>query len=410
MKIKASKKVYILSGVMAIFLLLLVVNSRWFLTLPFIPASWRNNFQLNANILPASDDSRSLFVAINPGFRAEFGDKENPTSAFLRFEKTATDVNSNADVSANLLDSLALVQISKDYQPGIEWQLFNVGIDATQLFGGTVLSEDSELLGLTQELLADQIADTTTDLETITTSQKVQTATTIERFQGYDVVSNLEVANDVDLKYTVEPGRGIAANIWIGDREYFDTACLKLLSLTGSDAGCNLPNNKFSFLLQLDNGQQLLHTPLSLDDSQNGTYYVVDQDGNYLLRLANPHLTDNAGQTSTALTMEVRPGQVGGTEIANYYIVTYTANLGWLIDSTREFPVKIDTGFFIDNKEFFPNTNTNSEQLSLPEVSVELAPETSSESSTAPEVATTNEPASESKLPQSPEASMSATQ
>ena len=335
---------------------------HWFWRLPFIPDAWRANFHLNANILPASDDSRAQYLAINPGFRAEFGDKNNPTSSFLRFEKTASvaSTDENRDVDPNLLDSLSVLQANQDYQPGIEWQLFSVGIDESQLDQGTIIGSDEEILRITRELLGEQlVASDETDLEQAQVQhEQIQTETVVTRKQGYDQVSNRAVADDVDITYTVIPGSGIQQEIVIGDRDYFDTACLQLLSLTGSDVSCNLPSNKFSFLLQLDDGLKLEHTPLAIDDSQQGTYYLTDRDGNYLMRLGNPVLTDQAGHSSPAINFEIRPGEVGGVAIDNYYIVTLTPNLGWLIDSERQFPVSGKSGFYTDGAEFFPTAPT----------------------------------------------------
>ena len=343
---------------------IMYVPSRWW-RLPFIPENWRAHFELNANILPASDDARSQFVAINPGFRAEFGDKDNPASAFLRFERTkevstvsADSSSGDRDINANLLDTLTTLSTQTDYQPGIQWQLFSASIDESQLGTSTTLNVDEELLKITKEVLGEQLEATSeTDLQVIKIAQEtITTQTTVSRFQGYDQVDNQAVADDVDLHYVVDPGHGIAQTISIGDRPNFDTACLKLLSLTGSDVTCNLPNNKFSFLLQLDDGLEIKHTPLAVDQSQQGTYYVVDRDGRYLLRLGNPLATDAAGQTMIA-DFQLRPGEIDGSTIDGYYIATITVNLGWLVDSHRQFPVNIKSGFFIDKPEFFISTN-----------------------------------------------------
>ena len=344
-----------LLGVVTVLALSVVAAGRWLWTLPFVPASWRSRLMLNANIVPASDDSRSQYVAINPGFRVEFGDKDNPTSAWLRFERSKGKSQSNAEVSANQLDSFAITQLWQDYQPGIEWQLFNVGIDEDQLRGGTVLGSDQEMAKIARELLGESVVgEIDTDLQTVASErEQIETATIVERFQGYDQVSNLAVAPDVDLKYVIVPGKGVKSQIWLGDRQGFDTACLQMLSLTGSEAGCNLPSNKFSFLLQLDSSHRLEHVPLALDTSTNGTYYVTDDQGHYLLRLGNPVMRDRDGRVSDAVTMTIRPGQVDGEVAANFYIVTITANLGWLVDSATHFPVTIDTGFYIDGQEFF---------------------------------------------------------
>ena len=359
------KKVIIISIVIVIsWLVFFTLSSKWFLSLPFMPEKIRNNFLLNADILPANDASRSLFVTINPGFRAEFGDKDNLESAFLRFEvnsQTKTE-NDNADINRNLLDSFAMSELLfKDYHPGIEWQLFSVGIDEEQVFKTTELAKNDEIARLTQEMLGNDLKkEITTDIQQVLSEKKdIKTETKTQRFQGYDVVENMAVANEVDLKYTVVPGKGIKKEIVIGDRENFDTACLKLISLTGIDQGCDLPYNRFSFLLQLDQGQKLIHSPLSLDGGESGSYYIVDEEEKWLLRIANPSLIDAVGNKSERVKMELRKGEVGGEEIDNYYVVTLIADLNWLIDNQRIFPVKLEGGFYIDKMDLFRGENWN---------------------------------------------------
>ncbi len=344
--------------------LFLIISSTWFLDLPFIPDSLRKNFRLNATIVPASDDSRSLFVAINPGFRAEFGDRDNPTSAFLRFEATRVEASSSAQVSGdidrNLLDQFSnLYQALQSYQPGFSWQLFSVGLDETQVFTQTDLGQDEEVRRLTREILGQAlVASASSDLgQVISEKKNVSTTTQVKRYQGYDVVENLAVAPDVDLQYSVLPAQGIKSEILIGDRQNFDTACLKLLSLTGSSQGCDLPSNRFSFLLELDSGQRLVHSPLSIDDSSHGTYYIVDEKNKFLSRLANPALKDGAGISSQKVNLEVRKGQISGQETDNFYILTIIADLNWLLDSQRTFPVTINSGFFVNHGALFEGEN-----------------------------------------------------
>ena len=355
---------FVCSGVI---LLLGILTSRWFWSLPFIPARWRDNFTLNANILPASDDSRSLFVAINPGFLAEFGDKDNPTSAFLRFEKTATsnEESVNADVNRNTWDSVLVTAALHDYQPGFSWQLFSVGIDETQWRAQTTLAADEQVSEIAHELLGEQlVATTTADLEVIDTQkQAIKTETVVERFQGYDVVNNRAVADDVDLRYLVVPGKGIRSEVLIGDRDDFNTACLKLLSLTGSDDDCRLPYNKLSFLLELDHGQRLIHSPLAIDGSNYGTYYVVDDEDRYIARLGNFAMTDQSGDRSDALTIEVRPGEVAGQAIDGFAVVTLTVDLNWLLDEARQFPVTVSGGFYVDGADIFSGELTEDNYL-----------------------------------------------
>ena len=349
------KRAWLIVGItLGAILLMLVISSSWFLSLPFIPTSIRNNFLLNANIFPASDDSRSEFLAINPGFRAEFGDKDNPESAFLRFEVTsASDSAITADVERNLLENFSNVYtVFQEYQPGIEWQLFLTGIDESEM-SQTQIGEDEEILRLMKELSGDNlIATAPAELKTVLSNKEnIRTQTQVSRQDGYDLVENLAVAKAVDLTYTIDPGKGITQNIIVGDRKDFDTACLQLLSLGLPADGCDLPDNKFSFLLKLDAGQELIHSPLALDDG-NGTYYIK-REGKPLIRLANPVLVDAAGAKSTAVQLEIKPATLDDVASADYYIATITANLNWLIDKDRQYPARVQSGLFVDQLHYF---------------------------------------------------------
>jgi hypothetical protein len=354
---KAMKRsiIFLSVGILLLAGLSLVSGLIW--RLPFIPSSWRNHFVLNANIVPASDDARSLFVAINPGWRAEFGDRDHPESAFFRFElaaapETVADTN---DINPNLWDVFHLGrELLADYHPGIEWQLFMTGIDETQVAHDQVQS-DATLVALTKEILGETlIATTPAEIEQVLTAKaQITTTTTVKRHQGYDSIDNMQVASATDLQYLVKPGQGIATAIILGDRQDFDTACLKLLSLTSSDQNCALPYNRFGFLLQLDPGQQLKHSPLALDGGQTGTDYIVDQEDKFLLRLGNWQMIDSAGAHSRAIQVEIRPGEVSGQVSPGYYIVTVIADLKWLIDSDRVFPVRLESGFYTQGGEFF---------------------------------------------------------
>lgn len=338
-------------------LLFLVVTNRRFLSLSFMPQAWRNNFLINANIIPSSDDSRSLFLAINPGFRVEFGDRDNPTSAYVRFEVTESSESiATADVSQNLLDNFTDVyQAFRDYQPGASWQLFSVGVDETQVFAANKLADDQAMIELIRSTLNEDLEATADTNLIMVASEKeaVTTETVATRYQGYDVIENRAVAGDVDLNYQIDPGRGVLANIVIGDRADFDAACLKLLQMTGSNVSCDLPYNRFSFLLQLDPGEKLLHSPVAIDGGANGSYYLTQGEERFLFRFINPTLIDAAGKTSQSVAMEVRPGELDGQTVDDYYIVTLIADLNWLLDSERVFPVKLQTGFLIDNGELF---------------------------------------------------------
>lgn len=353
------KKTWLLIGtaVLTLVCLISLFSSRWFWSLPFIPTDIKNTFHLNASIFPASDDSRSLFLSVNPHFRAEFGDREAPTSAFVRFEVTSNNdssASSNADIDANpLLSWRDVYQAFQTYQPGIEWQLFSVGVDETQ-FSQSQLAQDSEILRLAQENFADSlIAQIPTDLPAVLSrKQNISTQTQVSRLLGYDVIENMAVAPDVDLHYRLDEARGLVNQIVIGDRQDFDTACLQLLQLGLATTACDLPANKFSFLLKLDPGQTLVHSPLALDQGTSGSYYLL-RDGQPFLRFANPILSDAGGQTSPAVTFELTPASVAGQVADDYYIVTLTADLGWLLDRQRQFPVTLETGFYLDQLHFF---------------------------------------------------------
>ena len=321
-----------------------------------MPEKIKNNFLLNAKIIPASDDDRSQFLAINPGFRAEFGDKEASESAFLRFE--VTEASAEGELTGDVVDNLfgdwkQFRSALTKYQPGIEWQLFSVGIDETQM-ATTTLGEDEEILRLLKEIKGEAVIEKeTVEVEAaLSEKENVKTSTVVRREQGYDVVENLNVAEAVDLAYQIEPGRGILSKIILGDRKNFDTACLQLLSLGVSEDGCDLPNNRFSFLLKLDTGENLVASPLSIDEGESGSYYVKRNE-KVLLRLANPTLSDAEGRTSGAVDWTIRPAEIAGVESEDYFVATLTVDLNWLLADERRFPVTVTGGFFVDGLDFF---------------------------------------------------------
>ncbi len=336
-------------------ILLALVSSRYFWSLPFVPASVQNSLAINASIFPAGADSRALFLAVNPGFRAKFGDKEMAESAFLRFEvlgeaeaSAGTGVNPSAFV-----DLSEVYQSFQEYQPGFTYQLFSTGVDQSQVFEqGLVENElawDFFLEGSETELVASEEPELAVVLSE---RDQVKTETVVKREDGYDWVENLEVGVDTDLTYKIEPGRGLTNQIIIGDRADFDTACLQLLSLGIPSSECDLPNNRFSFLIQVDPGMELEHSPLSIDGGRAGSYYLRSGD-EVLARLANPSLRDAGGAESESVSLEVTSASVGGEEAEGYYIATIVADLDWLLESERTFPVTIESGFYLDNLEFF---------------------------------------------------------
>ncbi len=344
-----------LIALFSFFLLFFIFSSRFFWSLPFIPATIKNSLFLNANIFPASDDSRSLFLSVNPHFRAEFGDKEASTAAFIRFEVADNaSASATADVEQNqLIKWQKVYQAFQTYQPGIEWQLFATSVDETE-FKALNLTTDQEILRLFHNQTSAIISDDqpTEIAQVLSQKQNIVTKTQISRRLGFDLIENLAVAPDIDLTYQINPNQGLVNQIVIGDRQDFDTACLQLLNLGIVSTNCDLPENRFSFLLKLDEGSTLVHSPLSIDQGQQGSYYIL-RDNQPLLRFANPVMSDAGGATSHDLSFTFTPASLNGQTLNNYYIVTLTGNLNWLLDSQRKFPVRLETGFFIDQLNFF---------------------------------------------------------
>ncbi|NCU32275.1 MAG: hypothetical protein EOM23_04940, partial [Candidatus Moranbacteria bacterium] len=200
-----------LIALVSFLVLFFIFSSRFFWSLAFIPTTIKNSLFLNASIFPASDDSRSLFLAVNPQFRAEFGDKDASTSAFVRFEVTNNaSASATADVDKNPLVSWQKVyQAFQTYQPGIEWQLFAATVDETQ-FSALTLTADQEIL----RLFRDQSSVTISNdqpievAQVLSQKQNIVTKTQVSRRLGFDLVENLAVAADTDLTYQIDPNRG----------------------------------------------------------------------------------------------------------------------------------------------------------------------------------------------------------
>lgn len=353
---KKNRKVILFSGLLIITLGMFL--SGWWLEKTGLASLFINRFQLNAHILPASSQSRSLFLSINPNFRAEFGLKDNPTAAMLRFETILEEqqhLASNSAIKKNLWENLTnLPGQFREYYPGVEWQLFAVGLDEREIAKLDLINGDQENFSLAKKLLSNRLVENDNQIpQVLSQKQQIKTSTQLKREQGIDIIENLAVAENVDLNYRVLPGRGIISEIIIGDRQDFDLNCLSLLEITGENRSCNLPANSFSFLLQTDDGIKLQHTPFSIDGGRSGTYYFTNQDDQFLFRLANWQLIDAKGAKSQQIEFSLKQGEINNLPTDNYYVANLVGDLNWLLDENRVYPIKLQGGFLTSESDFF---------------------------------------------------------
>ena len=320
-----------------------------------MPNHIRGKFLANADIVPAAKEENALFVSVNPNFRAQFGDKNNPHAAFLRFAAVAGQLDGkiNNAVSLNPFENTAQVisALGDQEVAGVELTLISASLrtsDPKSL--GNSLGEDEELLRLAREMLGES-NEVLGDSE-LTTAQaqaeKIQTQTVAQRENGLDVVKNLAVAPDVDINYTLRAGQGITTSIVLGDRQGFDVACLSALS-QGMSELCDLPRNYFSFLLTLDPGLQLEKSLVSLDSGTRGSYFISDSQGNYVMRLQNPAALDKAGNVLSEADFALEPAQLGGEVVPGFYIMTVELDLNWLTAASRSYPVTVTSGFYVNH-------------------------------------------------------------
>lgn len=337
-----------------------LVFNPWFWEQKIIPLAYRNRFRVNADIVPATAEERAQFVSINPNFRVQFGDKEEPASAFLRFAAVEGEKKAqlNNDISLNPLENsqevIAALQDKKI--AGVELTLFSASVDGlSMLDNNSDFEEDEELVRIARELLGEEMEEGSFsgEIEEVEAKkEEIVTETIADRENDQDIVKNMAVAPDVDIKYLIEAGRGIKSQIIVGDRAHFDTACLSALSQGVSEL-CDVPRNRFSFLLSLDPGLSLEKSKVSIDGGTRGSYYVKDSNGNFLMRLANPQVKDKDNQVITDLDFTLEPASVGGEEAPGYYILTFSVGLDWLTSSKRQYPVTIESGFFVDHGDLF---------------------------------------------------------
>ncbi|MDR0462601.1 MAG: hypothetical protein LBG64_00015, partial [Pseudomonadales bacterium] len=264
------RRLVIVSGVLIGFLVLTfgVIFNPWFWELDVVPMFYRNRFRINADIIPAAREERAMFVSINPQFRVQFGDRENPYSAFLRFSAVEGDRSArlNNEINLNPFENtsevIAALQDSRVF--GVELTLFSTTIYGMPTLATSDLDEHEELIRLARELLGEEEATPSSEIADIEERrQRIQTETIALRENNQDVVRNMSVAPDIDISYHIEAGRGIRSQIIIGDREHYDTACLSALSQGVSEL-CDLPRNRFSFLLDLDPGLSLHRSRVSV--------------------------------------------------------------------------------------------------------------------------------------------------
>jgi len=181
---------------------------------------------------------------------------------------------------------------------------------------------------------------------TIPTSQQGYTFIKNENETNKDTIIQKNIIPGVDIEYQIIEGIGVKEEIIINNISQYSKNCKEEEEL------CLLPRNSYTFNLQLDKGVVLKQSTSNTGAIGDRIYYFEDDDGRYLFHFLPLFAEDNLGETTTNVVLNIEEG-----EKKNEYNVEVLLNLDWLLDKSREFPIRIDPSIVHDTSiEFLPGT------------------------------------------------------
>ncbi|MDD3474798.1 MAG: hypothetical protein PHP08_02765, partial [Candidatus Dojkabacteria bacterium] len=300
----------------------------------------------NDNISPSN---KYLFENINPTFNVGFGNREDESKSYVRFEAQSDSDNPFEETDSNLWDKISQTFSKKQ---GIEFGLSEVK------FSGT----DSDFSQMLVENIGDsieemEIEDVTTDTEVIEVGRLLGEED--ENNTSKQTVLNKNVYPGIDVEYQILEGLGVKEEIIIQSIEEYTSNC-------SSDSECLLPLNQFIFDLTLDEGLRLKESLAGFDGKTDVKYYISDSEDNYIAHFLPTFAVDEAGSKTSDVNLEIT-----NIEDNNYELVI-TLDLDWLFSDERVFPIRIDPSIVHDTTtEFDTGYDYNTEVVTGPQVKLE---------------------------------------
>nr|HPN67518.1 LamG domain-containing protein [bacterium] len=145
------------------------------------------------------------------------------------------------------------------------------------------------------------------------------------------------IDTDLDLQYEIVPGRGLKEELIIN--------------------GTQAVKNQYQFDLQIAKGSQIKQSQGNENDHglPVGTYYITDQDDNYIAHFLPLLAYDSNGLQTKNIEMEIAPASMYEqvSNLSLQYIINITIDPTWLSDPARQYPVIIDPTIVHDSLEDF---------------------------------------------------------
>jgi hypothetical protein len=164
--------------------------------------------------------------------------------------------------------------------------------------------------------------------------------------ENKDTIIQEDVIPGVDIVYQVIEGIGLKEEIIINNLEEYSSECIE------EGAKCVLPRNSYIFNLKLDKGVNLKQSNANTGNIGDGIYYFEDDDGRYLFHFLPLFAEDKVGALTTDVVLDVRPLSDEGE-----FEIKVILDLEWLLDGSRELPIRIDPSIVHDTSvEFSPGT------------------------------------------------------
>jgi len=300
---------------------------------------------INPRLLPNSDiytvegDSRGLFANSNPKFDVLFGNKEDESAQWIRFEsetKRSNTFNPNYQPEReNIFQKVSKI-FKKEEKLGIEMSLSGVKLSETS---NETVEDISKGELRVEDILGTEEIETSTELYEVGRSLGELDN---EQIVSKETIINENVWKGVDLEYQILEGIGLKEEIIIRDLESYMAGC------EDSETGCDIPLNEFIFDLHLDPGVELHRSLVSVKDNPVGTYYFTDSKGNYLAHFLPSFAFDEGGSRTTGVELDVKE-----TDIQGSYKVHVTLNIQWMLDPDRVYPIHIDPSIVHDDTSDF---------------------------------------------------------
>lgn len=170
----------------------------------------------------------------------------------------------------------------------------------------------------------------------------------IENTNNGDVVKYQTKQDCIQIEYRIQPENGLKEDIVISDNQGL--------------------GNVFVFDLKLENGMKFRQNNDLQVDAPANVYYFTDNQDRYVAHFLPLIATDNHGQTTDNIQMDILP-----TDIDDIYQIKIAIDESWLNSVERSFPVTIDPSIVHDTQTEFDTAESLNRTTTTSDPSIELA-------------------------------------